>query len=142
MNRLYFLFPAVISFFLAVPSTVFAGKVDDIQAKLNQSRQQTMEMLSEPDKTALEMRYEEALTFSKDVDTKLKSALADPSIQTQRPLLEEFKQVWTVFKATRDQEVVPLLMAGKQGEARALARKVQLPRFKHMNELLDAVRSK
>jgi hypothetical protein len=142
MNRLYVLLLVSISFFVATPSTAFAGKVEDIQTKLNQSRQQTMAMLSETDKTVLEMRYEEALASSKEVDASLQSALADLSLQVQHASFEEFRQVWDVFKTTRDQEIVPLLMAGKQDQARALALKVQLGRFKRMNVLLDGARSK
>ena len=142
MNRFYQLLLVSISLFVAMPSTAFAGKLEDIQSTLNQSRGQTMAMLSETDKTALQMRYEDALASSKEVDANLQRALADPALQAQHAKLVEFKQVWDVFKATRDQEIVPLLMAGKQGQGRALARTVQLPRFKHMNDLLDAARSK
>jgi hypothetical protein len=142
MNRLYRLLLVAISLFVFAPSTVFAGKVEDIQARLNQSRQQTMAMLSEADKSVLEMRYEEALASSKEVDASLHSALADPSLQAQHESLEAFERVWDAFKGTRDEEIVPLLMAGKQEQARALAQKVQLPRFKRMNDLLDIARSK
>jgi hypothetical protein len=142
MNRLYVLLLVSIAVFVAMPSTAFAGKVEDIQTRLNQSRQQTMAMLSEADKGVLEMRYEEALASSKEVDASLQSAMADPSLQAQHSRLEEFKQVWEVFKTTRDQEIVPLLMAGKQDQARALAQNVQSGRFKRMNDLLDAARSK
>jgi hypothetical protein len=141
MNRLYVLLLVSISFFVAT-STAFAGKVEDIQTKLNQSRQQTMAMLSETDKTVLEMRYEEALASSKEVDASLRNALADLSLQAQHASFEEFKQVWDTFKTTRDQEIVPLLMAGKQEQARALAQSAQLDRFKRMNVLLDNARSK
>lgn len=142
MNRLYALLLVSVSLLVATPSTAFAGKVEDIQTRLNQSRQQTMAMLSETDKSVLEMRYEEALTSSKEVDASLQSALADLSLQARHDALESFEQVWDAFKTTRDDEIVPLLMAGKQDQARALAQKVQLPRFKRMNDLLDVARAK
>lgn len=142
MNRLYVLLLVSIAVLVAMPSSAFAGKVEDIQTRLNQSRQQTMAMLSEADKSVLEMRYEEALASSKEVDASLQSAMADPSLRTQQVPLEEFKQVWEVFKTTRDQEIVPLLMAGKQDQARALAQNVQSSRFKRMNDLLDVARPK
>lgn len=142
MNRLYVLLFVAIAFLGAMPSSAFAGKLDDVQTRLNQSRQQTMAMLSETDKSVLEMRYEEALASSKEVDASLQGAMADPSLQAQHVVLEEFKQVWEVFKTTRDQEIVPLLMSGKQDQARELAQKVQSARFKRMNDLLDAARPK
>jgi hypothetical protein len=55
---------------------------------------------------------------------------------------EAFKQVWNVFKTTRDEDIVPLLMAGKQDQAKAMAQNEQLPRFEKMNDLLDVARSK
>lgn len=142
MNRFYVLLLVSISVFIAMPSTAYAGTVEDIQTKLSQPRQQTMAMLSETDKSVLEMRHEEALASSKEVDSSLQSALADPSLQTKPALLEEFKQVWGVFKTTRDQEIGHPLMAGKQDQARALAQKVQSGRFQRMNDLLDMARSK
>jgi predicted double-glycine peptidase len=126
----------------AIPTAALAGQVDDIQSELNQSRQQTMAMLSEKDHAVLEMRYDDALASSKQVDASLQRALADPSLHAQHGSLEAFKQVWDIFKTTRDDEIVPLLMAGKQEQARAMAQKVQLPRFKQMNDLLDVARSK
>lgn len=123
-------------------STALAGTVDDIKTLLNQSRQQTMSMLSESDKSALDMRYEDALASSKDIDVRLQSAIADPALKDKRATLSEFKSIWLAFKATRDQEIVPMLMAGEQDKARALAKKVQFGRFQRMNELLDSARTK
>lgn len=140
MNRFYIFFASIV--FVAATSTAFAGKVEDIQTKLNQSRQQTMAMLSEMDKGVLEMRYEEALASSKEVDARLQRAMADSSLLAQHMTLEEFKRVWNAFKTTRDQEIIPLLMAGKHAPARALAQQVQAARFKQMNDLLDTAKSK
>ena len=137
-NRLLLL---PILLYVATSSLALAGQVEDIQAELNQSRQQTMAMLSEVEPGVLEMRYADALVSSKEVDASLQRALADPALQAQHGSLEAFKQIWDVFKTTRDQEIVPLLMAGKQDQARALAQKVQAGRLKQMNDLLDDARS-
>jgi predicted double-glycine peptidase len=139
LNRLLSL---PIIFCAAIPSAALAGQVEDIQAELNQSRQQTMAMLTEKDHAVLEMRYDDAIASSKAVDASLQRALTDPALAAQHGSLETFKQVWDVFKTTRDDEIVPLLLNGKQNEAKALAQKEQLPRFKQMNDLLDIARSK
>jgi hypothetical protein len=57
-----------------VPTAALAGRVDDIQAKLNQSRQQTMAMLSEKDHAVLEMRYDDAIASSNEADASLQRA--------------------------------------------------------------------
>jgi hypothetical protein len=141
MNRLYCLLLVSIQFLAAMPSTALAGPIEDIQTMLNQSRQQTMAMLSEMDRSVLEMRYEDALTSSKGIDARLQRALQDSTLQSKQASLEEFKKVWDVFKSTRDREIVPLLMAGERDKARALAQQVQAGRFKRMNDLLDLARS-
>jgi hypothetical protein len=141
MNRLYCLLLVSVQLLVAMPSAAFAGPIEDIQTILNQSRQQTMAMLSEMDRSVLEMRYEDALTSSKEVDARLQRALQDSTLQSKQAVLEEFKKVWDVFKSTRDQEIAPLLMAGERDKARALAQQVQSGRFKRMNDLLDAARS-
>jgi len=142
MNWFHKLLLALVPFCAALPSMALAGPVDDIQTLLNQSRQQTMAMLSEKDKSVLEMRYEDALASSKEIDARLQSALADPALKDKQATLAEFKTVWLVFKSTRDREIVPLLMAGEQDQARALAQKVQSGRFQKMNELLGSARTK
>lgn len=139
LNRLLIL-PILLA--AAIQSAALAGQVEDIQTELNQSRQQTMAMLTENDHAVLEMRYDDSLASSKAVDASLQRALADPALEKQHASLEAFKQVWEVFKTTRDDEIVPLLLDGKQNQARAMAQKVQLPRFKQMNDLLDDARSK
>ena len=93
------------------------------------------------DKSVLEMRYEDALASSKEIDTRLGSASADPALKAKQATLGEFRTVWDAFKATRDREIVPLLMAGERDKARALAQQVQAGRFKRMNELLDSARA-
>jgi hypothetical protein len=141
MNRVHWLLLVSIQFLLALPTTAFAGPLEDIQTLLNQSRAQTMAMLSESDRSVLEMRYEDALSSSKELDVSLKRALNDTRMQPKQVALKQFKKIWEVFKTTRDQEIVPLLMAGDSEKARMLAKKVQFGRFKRMNEILDAARA-
>ena len=142
MTRMYWLLLASVYVLLGTPIAAFAGPVVDIQGLLNQSRAETMAMLSEADKTVLEMRYDDALASSKKLDVRLEQALSDKTQQTQRASLEKFKEIWEVFKVTRDKEIVPMLMSGKQDKARALAKYVQFPRFQKMNQILDAARTR
>ena len=115
---------------------VQAGQVADIKSMLGTTRQHTMAMLSEDDRTVLEMRYEEALQSSKQVDTLLAAALKDASLQ---PTLQQFQSLWEAFKKTRDDEIIPLLFAGARDKARGMAQAIQAPRFKKMNELLESL---
>ena len=116
-----------------------AGPIGDIKSALTSSRGQTMAMLSEDDHTVLEMRYEDAIKSSKHLDALLGAALKDDALRSARPTLGQFKGVWDAFKKTRDEDIVPALMAGSRLKARAMALTSQAPRFKEMNTLLDSL---
>ena len=120
-------------------SSVQAGPIGDIKSTLTSTRQQTMAMLSEDDHAVLEMRYEEALKSSKNLDVLLAAALKNGSLGAIQPTLAQFKVIWEEFKKTRDNEIVPALMSGSHLKARAMALTIQAPRFKKMNELLESL---
>ncbi len=118
---------------------VHAGPIGDIKSMLATTRQQTMAMLSEDDRAVLEMRYDDALKSSKDLDALLAAAMNNDALRAAQPTLLQFRTTWEAFKKTRDSEIIPLLMAGSNLKARAMALTVQAPRFKKMNELLDSL---
>jgi hypothetical protein len=122
-----------------ITASVQAGPIGDIKSTLTTTRQQTMAMLSEDDRAVLEMRYDDALKSSKDLDNRLAAALKNDALRAAQPTLLQFKTTWEAFKKTRDSEIIPLLMAGSNFKARAMAFTVQAPRFKQMNELLDSL---
>ncbi|MDD5387836.1 MAG: hypothetical protein PHD37_00710 [Gallionellaceae bacterium] len=124
---------------LLVACPAQAGPVADIKSTLTTTRQQTMSMLSEDDRAVLEMRYEDALRSSKDLDTRLTAALKNESLRGAQPTLAQFKTVWEAFKKTRDDEIIPALMSGSRLKARVMALSVQKPRFDKMNELLESL---
>lgn len=124
---------------LLVAYPVQAGPVADIKSTLATTRQHTMAMMSEDDRTVLDMRYDEAIKSSKDLDGLLAAALKNQSLRAAQPTLVQFKAVWEAFKKTRDDEIIPTLMSGSHLKARAMAFAVQAPRFKKMNELLESL---
>ena len=138
MKRILAALLASISWFV-FSGPVQAGQVADIKATLNITRQHTMAMLSEDDHAVLEMRYDEALVSSKELDTLLDAALKSDALLPIRPKLMQFQVIWEAFKQSRDQEIIPTLLAGARDKARDLAQRVQAPRFKQMNELLESL---
>lgn len=121
------------------PSIVLAGPVADMKTTLGTTRQHTMAMLSEDDRAVLEMRHEEAMKSSKDLDVMLAAALKNEALRPIQPTLTQFRKVWEEFKLTRDQEIIPMLYAGDRLKARFTAFTTQAPRFKKMNELLESL---
>ena len=116
-----------------------AGPAADIKASLAISRQHTMAMLGEGDRSVPEMRYQEAMQASRNIDALLDRALGDKAQTAGQESLLRFKTVWEQFKATHDQEIVPALYAGDRAKAKGLAQQVQAGRFMKMNEILDGM---
>jgi len=124
---------------LVIACPAQAGPVAEIKSTLGTTRQQTMAMLSEDDRAVLEMRYDDALKSSKDLDALLAAAAKNEALRAAQPTLAQFKTIWEAFKKTRDGEIVPMLFAGDRLKARFKALSVQAPRFSKMNELLDSL---
>lgn len=124
---------------LVFPSSAQAGQVGDIKSTLGATRQQTMAMLSEDDRAVLEMRHDDALKSSKDLDVLLAAALKNEALRAAQPTLLQFRTIWEAFKKTRDSEIIPMLFAGDRLKARYTALTEQAPRFKKMNELLESL---
>jgi hypothetical protein len=124
---------------LVLPGFVLAGPIGEIKATLATTRQQTMSMLGEDDRAVLEMRHDDALKSSKDLDVLLDAALKNDALRGALPTLTQFKTVWEAFKKTRDSEIMPMVYAGEHIKARYTAFTVQAPRFKKMNELLESL---
>lgn len=124
---------------LFISGSVLAGPIGDIKSTLTTTRQHTMGMLGEDDRAVLEMRQEEAMKSSKDLDNLLAAAMKNESLRANQATLAKFKVVWDEFKKTRDNEIIPMLFAGDRLKARYTALTTQAPRFKKMNELLDSM---
>jgi hypothetical protein len=65
--------------------------------------------------------------------------MKNDSLRAAQPTLAQFRTIWEAFKKTRDSEILPMVYAGEHLKARYTAFTVQAPRFKKMNELLDAL---
>jgi hypothetical protein len=48
-----------------------------------------------------------------------------------------FKPVWEAFKATRENDIIPAVLAGKNADAKALATGIQAERMKQMRGALS-----
>ncbi|MEO5333143.1 MAG: hypothetical protein H7839_14070 [Magnetococcus sp. YQC-5] len=112
-------------------SAVMAGPVaDSVKAAMKEARENLVAMLDTPDKEGQAKRHEAI---------KAASAKVDEIVAKNGDALKAFNEIWTVFKQTRDTELIPKLMAGKVDEAKALATTVQAERVKKMGEILGAV---
>lgn len=54
-------------------------------------------------------------------------------------LFNELLDTWEAFRKTREEVLVPLILAGKQAEAEKLAKGIQAERMKRTAQLCDAL---
>ena len=91
-NAITVLLACITGLLLAGP--VRAGPVAELKVTLAATRQHTMAMMCEDDRTALEMLHDEALRASKDLDALLAAALENESLRAAQPTLAQFKVIW------------------------------------------------
>lgn len=122
--------------FLAV-QWVQAASVCDVKTELQNARENLVAMVDAADKAAqeeLKQKVDEATTA---LETAVEAMLGDASTsEDNKGKLNKFKETWAAFKATREQEIVPAVYAGKKEDAKALATGVQAERMTTMKDLL------
>lgn len=110
-----------------------AGEFGDLKKKVNESRDSLVTMLKNKDK-----RGEDQQKLVKEtadaVSAKLKEMKAPAGKEDK---FKELVETWDAFKKTREEELVPMILAGKQEEAEKLAGGVQKERFKKITDLCD-----
>ncbi|HNQ05551.1 MAG TPA: MCP four helix bundle domain-containing protein [Thiobacillaceae bacterium] len=112
--------------FLAFGS-VQAAPADDACAALMEARTHLVSMIGSSDKAVndgLKARIHEA---SARVDATLSSMSGSDAAKAAA-----FKPVWEDFKKTRETEIIPLVYAGKNAEAKAIATGIQAERMGKM----------
>lgn len=124
---------------LAIPVLMFfavsahAGEFGDLKKKINDARESLVTMVKNKDKRGADQQK-----LVKDTADAVSATLA--KIKAPAAKEAKFKELvatWNAFKETREGELVPLLLAGKQEEAEKLAGGVQKERFKKVNDLCD-----
>ncbi|WP_130471333.1 hypothetical protein [Candidatus Magnetaquicoccus inordinatus] len=116
---------------LTLSATCWAGPLADAtKAALMEARDNLVGLLAENVQTAQNKRIDAI----KQATTKV-----DAHISKNGETLKEFAEVWIPFKTTRDEEIVPYILAGKKDEAKALATTIQAERFKKMLTILGAL---
>jgi len=104
-----------------------AAPADDACAALMEARGHLVTMIGSSDKSAydgLKARIREA---SAKVDATLASMGGGDAAKATA-----FKPVWEDFKKTREGEIIPLVYAGKNAEAKAIATGIQAERMGKM----------
>lgn len=121
-----------------VPCTSFAGGSADVLTALKTAREKLVALTGTADKGAQSGLVADIKKATKEVDAATDAALNEAGTPAPtKANLVEFKSVWTEFQKTRDNEIIPAVLAGQADKAKALAQGVQAERFKKMVSLLQ-----
>jgi methyl-accepting chemotaxis protein len=116
---------------------VNVSDLKDIRYQQDRIRTQTLSM-----SLAKERRRQEALRSSGDEYTKKNDEMIRRIIERTRDekrlaMLREFDELRTAFRGTRENQVIPLIQAGRTEEARAVITGIQAVRNEKMAVLID-----
>ena len=115
-------------------SPAFAAPADlaDVCAKLSAARESLVTMLVNKDK-----RGPDHQKVVKDTADAVSAALAKLKAPAGKEAqFKELVETWNAFKATREKDLVPAILAGKDAEAKAIATGIQKERITKCQQLV------
>lgn len=136
-------FAMILALITAFAAPAFASHAEGVMTSMMKARENLLALLDSTDKAAHAGFQAEIVKATKEVDSKVKSALADKATtKDELTKYKEFSEIWEAFKKTRDGEIIPAIKAGKIDAAKALAKGVQAERFGKMKALLASLGAK
>lgn len=125
----------ILALTLSFGAAVHAETVAELKAAVVEARDSLVIMVKNKDK-----RTPEHQKLVKDSADKVSSMLGKVTVGADKAkAMDEFKTTWTEFKKTRETELVPAILAGKQEEGDKLATGIQKERYKKMMDLLGQI---
>lgn len=131
MKKPSFAVMILLSVFMAFPA--HGGEFDALKQKMLEARYSLYIMLDNGDKRGPDQQKRVQETADA-VSAMLVGMKAPAGKEAQ---FKELDATWKAFKKTREEELVPLILARKQKEAEQVATGVQNERFKRMMDLCD-----
>lgn len=113
-----------------------AAPADDACAALMEARGHLVAMIGSTDKAAHSDLKPKIQAASDKVDAVI-NAMQKSYNAGNEAQAAAFKPVWEAFKATRENEIIPAVLAGKNVDAKALASGIQAERMKQMRGALS-----
>ncbi|MBI4665940.1 MAG: hypothetical protein HY751_05945 [Nitrospinae bacterium] len=110
-----------------------AGEFGDLKKKVNDAREAFVTLLKNKDKRGADQQK-----LVKDTADAVSAALAKMKSPAGKDAqFKELSDTWAAFKKTREDELVPMVLAGKQEDAEKLAGGIQKERLGKVNALCD-----
>lgn len=122
-----------ILFFAVLAVSAHAGGFGDLKKQINDARDSIVTMLKNKDKRGADQQK-----MVKDSADAVSASLAKMKAPAGKDAqFKELTDTWNAFKKTRETELVPMILAGKQDDAEKLAGNVQKERFQKITALCD-----
>ncbi|MBI5598211.1 MAG: hypothetical protein HY890_00560 [Deltaproteobacteria bacterium] len=129
----FFTLLAIFSFFTLTALPAIAGEFGDLKVKISDARDSIVTMLKNKDKRGADQQK-----LVKDTADAVSAMLAKMKAPAGKEAkFKELVDTWTAFKKTRETELVPLILSGKQDDAEKLAGGIQKERFQKIMGLVD-----
>jgi hypothetical protein len=117
---------------LTAAPAVYANEFADLRGSLSAARESLVTMMLNKDKRGADQQKVVKETADA-VSAKLAKMKAPAGKESQ---FKELVETWNAFKKTREAELVPAILAGKEDEARKLAGGVQKERITKAQQLV------
>jgi len=110
----------------------FAGEFDDLRSEMTAARESLVTLVVNKDKRGADQQKLVKETADK-VTSHLAKLKAPAGKESQ---FKELQETWAAFKKTRETELVPAVLAGKDDEAKKLANGIQKERYTKCQQIL------
>lgn len=109
-----------------------AGEFDDLRTEMTAARESLVTLVVNKDKRGADQQKIVKDTADK-VSARLSKMKAPAGKEAQ---FKELVETWAAFKKTRETELVPAVLAGKEDEAKKLVNGIQKERYTKCQQLL------
>jgi len=118
---------------LLLASSLFAGEFADLHKTVMDARDSLVTLVKNKDKRGADQQK-----LVKDTANAVSAKIATMKAPAGKEKeFTEMSKNWADFKKTREEELVPLILAGKEEEGKKIAMGIQKVRLKKVLELCD-----
>lgn len=111
----------------------YAGEFDDLRVKVSAARDSLVEMMINKDKRGADQQK-----LVKDTANAVSAQIATMKAPAGKEAqFKEMVETWNAFKKTRETELVPLILANKDDEAKKIGGGIQKDRITKVQKLIS-----
>ncbi|MEO5346293.1 MAG: MCP four helix bundle domain-containing protein [Magnetococcus sp. YQC-9] len=117
--------------------TGLADGLPQILAALQDSRAKLLTLVESSDSSQQKSLIDALMASHKEIDGRVAALLSNSATPADvKARIESFKNVWDLFKETREKEIFPAIVAGDKAKAKGLGKGIQGERMQKMLETL------